>query len=203
MWIREYRERIGLELDELARVVNLYRRYAGEPINGFVSNALIHLLEVNEHTVTHPVLANAIATVCGATSEERDSIVHKSNRGTWVPDETRTRFVERALTKVMGAHPEKPPQVKPVQVQPNVNLGYGPRPVVKLDRTGNTIQRYESIGSAARDNGLDQKWVRRRCDHRIRNPEAMFTPSGHTFRYAAIWDQMSQTQKLNDIRGIW
>ena len=201
MWIREYRERMGLELDELARVVNLYRGYAGEPVNGYASNALIHLLEVDSATVTHPVLANAIATVCGATQEERDSIVHKSYRGTWTPDDGRKPLVEKAFSRVLGAHSRRP-QFEAMQARPKAKLSYGGRRVVKLDRMGNTVQSYDSLIAAAKDNGLNDKWVRRRCDYRIHNPEAMFTKNGFTFRYAALWDEMSQAQKLSDIRGI-
>ena len=92
MWIEAYREREGLERDELARRANKYRYEKGEdPLCGYISDTLIWILETRRNAITHPVLADAIAAVCGATAEQRDMIVAKHNRGTWEPDPGRLR----------------------------------------------------------------------------------------------------------------
>lgn len=202
MWIRDYRERMGLELDDLAKVVNLYRRYEKQTINGVVSDKLIHILEVCDDTVTQPVLADAIAAVCGATREQRDSIVDERYRGTWDPESVCNANVQKALVKVTGVFQDADESL-PQDEKHNLLSYCKKRPVVKLDCMGNTIQSYDSISAAAKENGLNEKYVRRRCDGRIRTRDGMFTPDGYTFRYAVAWDNMSRQEKLRDIDAIY
>ena len=83
MWIEEYRKQNGLELDEFARLVNIAGRRMRPPLEGTVSDTLIHLLEHMKVPRTHPRIADAIAAVCHATQEHRDSIVDPRHKGTW------------------------------------------------------------------------------------------------------------------------
>lgn len=198
MWIREYRERMGLELDEFARVVNLYRQYDKQRVSGYVSNTLVHLLEADGHAITHPVLANAIATVCGATKAQRDSIIRAERRNTpyEAPDAHAKALVVRALKAVRGDAITRCNRDDDAQ-----EPFYTARQVVKLDRMGNTVETYPTIYQTALDNGLAPSYVRRRCQRRIRQYGNMYTPGGYTFRYADEWDRMSQAEKLADIKA--
>ena len=176
MWIEEYRNREGLELYELAEKVNKYRREYDPFSCGIVSDQLLHILERSRNAVTHPRIANAIAEVCGATPEQRDMIVHKIHRGTWEP----TRPGER----------EKVDVSKP-------KIGY--KPVVKVDRYGNIIDRYESLTDAVRYEAHRENSIRDRCKRRI---DQEFTPqTPYTYRYADEWDNMTDEERLRDVGG--
>jgi len=204
MWIRDFRERMGLELDELAKAVNMYRRFTKQRINGVVSDVLIHTLEVDDKAITHPVLANAIAVVCGATREERNSIVAEHNRcETWIcPADSETeKLIRRAIYTATGRLPEDEPKRNEVSPQ-KLAAQFKKRPVVKLNRMGNTLESYDSVLDAANLNGLSNKYVRNRCRRTIKDQRFMFAGDrGYTFRYADEWDAMSQAERLADINA--
>ena len=200
MWIREYREHMGLELFEFARIVNMYRRYAQLQMNGIISDKLIHMLEVDEMAITHPVLANAIATVCGATQEQRNGIVAPYNKCDWIcPSDAETkRLIDRAFYMVMRRMPDEEKSDEGTNEGPS--LAFKKRPVLKLDRMGNTLESYNSVQSAAIANKLSTKWVRNRCRKTIKDKRFIFTEDrNYTFRYADEWDEMSQAERLADI----
>jgi len=178
VWIEDFRRTHGLELDEFARIVNRHREKRGQAINGVVSDTLIHILECSKDAVTHPVLANAIAEVCGATAEQRDMIVTKEHRGEWTPP------------KRKGGTPV----FRPKRKAPN----NGSRAVVKIDRYGNTVGWFESVKNAGMREQLGEGAIRDRCKRRM---EYDITPNcPYTYRYAGEWTGMTGEDKLKDIR---
>ena len=135
MWIEDYRKEHGLELDDFARRVNLAGCKLEPPLEGVVTDMLIHILEISKTPRTHPRIANAIAMACGATPEQRDSIVDERHRGKWHPKPD-----DYNLDNV---------RVRRVQSEYKFGL---PRAVVEIDRRGMIIARYESIKTAAEAN---------------------------------------------------
>lgn len=201
MWIDAYRERMGLSLEELARTVNKYRQFTKQTIFGYVSAKLIYLLEVDDKTVTQPVLADAIAAVCGATREQRNSILAKHNwSNTWAcPDDSEMEtIIRKAIYFATGRMPEV--QKHDEHIAQKWAASFNKRGVVKLDRMGNTIESYDSVLAAANLNSLSTKWVRNRCRRAIKDRQIMFA-KGFTFRYADDWDSMSQAERLADINA--
>ena len=91
----------GLEPDDLARMVNVAGRKMTPKLEGTVSDTLMYILETSKKPRTHPRIADAIATVCHATPEQRDSIVDERHRGTRGNSKKRTTnaSVENARRK--------------------------------------------------------------------------------------------------------
>lgn len=177
MWIEDYRRRNGLELYELAELVNKHRREKGIAY-GIVSDKLLHMLERDKNAVTHPLLANAIAEVCGATPKQRDMIVADIHKGTW-PD----GVMEGPATQ--GRAP------------------FGSKAVVKLDINGAELCRYMSVADAARRTQHSDSVIRDHCKGRVREVTA-YMP--YTFRYADEWDAMDEFQKeceIDALKRIW
>lgn len=81
MWITRFRERYDMTELEFAQALSDAGARLKQPVR--VSEPLLHLLEVRKGAVTHPKIADLIATVCGATPRERDMIVAEPHRGTW------------------------------------------------------------------------------------------------------------------------
>lgn len=176
MWIQDYREANGLELDDFARKVNQYgRRQMTQPLVCTITDELIHLLEIG--AVTHPMIANAIAEYCGATVEQRDMLVNEIHRGEWEPN-----------TKVQ--------YIQPRELSFN-NCKSGAKPVVKVDRHGNVIAAYESVVDAARHEDMNEDNIRNRCKHRVKQDITLEFP--FTFRYQDEWLAMSREEQLRDI----
>ena len=188
MWIREFREAHGLDVDELARRVRMVadtkamRRGRDFPVN--CSAELIYKLETSATPRTHPHIADVIAAACGATAEQRDSIVDKSHRGTWRGDgrPKALDFAAPALTK--RAAPDR---------------SYGKtRTIVKIDPEGRVVERYISVTQAARRNFMSDEFVDWRC---VRNVKSEFAPMGYSFRYAEEWDRMKPEERTKDL--LW
>lgn len=180
MWIEDYRKQYGLELDDMARRVNVAGRKLVPPLEGTVTDMLIHILEVSKVPRTHPRIADAIAMACKATAEQRDSIVDEKHRGTWKPQEN-----DYSIAVV----PE------PVRDKSDYKFG-SPRPVVQIDSHGYIIKRFCSIKSAAAYCGMNKDTITARCKHEISNE---FAKNGSSFRYADTWDRMSRIEKMKDV----
>lgn len=69
-WITAYREKMQIDRQRFARRTGCSER-------------LIFMLEQGQ--VTHPIIADRIAEICGATAAQRDSIVHEKHWGEWQP----------------------------------------------------------------------------------------------------------------------
>lgn len=137
-------------------------------------------LLMNEHNgKTHPEIANAIADHIGATSEERDSIVHSKHRGTYVPIE------ERELLKAQRRR-FLPPNAKGV---------------VAVDKVGNIIATYPTAAEAARRIGVSRSVVLFRCN-RYGFCRDEFKPYGMTFRFEAEWLPMSMEERRADFELV-
>lgn len=141
MWIEDYRTANDLELDEFARRVNQVGRRMKPPLWGTVADTLIYALERNKVPRTHPRIADAIAAVCGATEEQRDSIVDKKHHGTMVR--------VSILAKPAGTQRD-----------------YA---VVKLDANGDVVARYSTFQTAEKCERLSADAIRERCKRRIKN----------------------------------
>lgn len=183
MWIEEYRKRNNLELDEFARRVNIVGRHMEPPLIGTVTDTLIHILEVSKVPRTHPRIANAIATVCGATAEQRDSIVDESHAGEWEP--TTVAEMNKTATKP-----------KPTNYAPNALVSSRERPVVKIDRDGRVVARYDSVSAAESDGEMSRDSIRERCNRNVLNE---FRRYGYTYRYENEWKRLNAIEKLRDI----
>lgn len=141
MWIEDYRTANDLELDEFARRVNHVGRRMRPPLMGTVSDTLVHMLERSKTPRTHPRIADAIAAVCGATEEQRDSIVDKKHHGTMVK------------VSILA---------KPAETQRDYA-------VVKLDANGDVVARYSTFQTAEKCERLSADAIRERCKRRIKN----------------------------------
>ena len=174
MWLTDYRRENNLELYELGEKV----RRAGRRKNPalYVSDLLLHRLEVDPNFRTVPRIANLIAEVCWATPEQRDALVLDKYRGTW---------------KRPARRPEEREPVKPVSM-------VVARQTLVIDREGNEIARFPSTSAAAMRCGISQDTVCRRCNRRIDGDEFQFM--GYTFRYSDEWEGMSPDERKRDLR---
>lgn len=175
MFIEDYRRANGLELDDFARRVNLVGKHMQPPLEGTVSDTLIHILERSKVPRTHPRIADAIATVCGATAEQRDSIVAEHHRGTWTPVR---------MSDVCGRKVTQGP--KP----------WDERPVVMIDKNGHVLKTYKNITNAAVGAEISTKGIASRCKRMIKGE---FDRLDYTYRYANEWSRMSMEEKLRDL----
>ena len=174
MWIEDYRRKEGLELDEFARRVNRHSRKMNPPLLCTVTDELIYILERDKKSKTHPLIANSIAEVCGATVEQRDSIVAEIHRGTWSPDTQKQVVIPEPKKHVNGA-----------------------MPVVKVDLHGNIIAYFESVMDAGVQEPHSTDYVRKRCKRRV---EYEFTPERpYTYRYESEWREMTPEQRIKDL----
>lgn len=124
--------------------------------------------------ITHPGIADRIADYVGATSEQRDSIVHASKRGSYVPNRScKLEFVSKAFP--------------------------GSKEVVALDRVGLEVMRFPSIAEAAKKFKTSSNSVSTRCRRKGSASCDEFLSCGFTFRYAAEWDAMGENERKTDI----
>lgn len=198
MWIEEFREKHGIDRHEFARRVRVLgaRKRRSRPIS--CSENLVYLLERMSKPRTHPEIANLIAEACGATAEERDSIVAEKHRGTWTGDGVPKalegwRFQKINVIRAAPAHP-----VGALREVDNRRV-YNGKPVVRIDRQGRITARYPSMSVAAVQNLQSLDVVERRAKKRIRDE---FTKTGYSFRYAAEWDAMNDEARLADLRRV-
>lgn len=135
-----------------------------------ISEHLMWILQNQRGGVTHPKLADRIADYVGATPEERDSIVHKRHRGTYVPGSAGA-----ALQDVRN------------------------RRVVAIDKRGRIIKKFTSTEDAAQHYGCSRNSVWERCTRFTRDISEFSLLDGISFRYAAKWSKLSDTERLRDI----
>ena len=176
MWLTEYRERNGLELYELGRMVRRLGARMLPPLT--VSDTLLYRLEIDRNFRTVPKLANLIAEACGATAKQRDELVLAEYRGTWAP-------------------PKRPARL-PAPTPPPVNRN-APRVTLAIDRAGNIVGRFNSTSEAAVRCGIAQTSVCDRCNRKYTAHE--FRLLGITFRYADQWEAMTAGQREADLNG--
>lgn len=178
MWIEEYRKAYGLELDDLARRVNVAGRKMEPRLCCTVTDTLIYVLERSKTPRTHPRIADAIAIACKATAEQRDSIVDEKHRGTFDPQQYNYTVSDAKVEKPVRQH-------KP---------GYE-HSVVKVSKSGKVISRYKSLAEAERYGDMSIDTIRRRC----RRMGDEFAKFDYTYRWAEEWDLMNRIQRLRDL----
>ena len=176
MWIEDYREANGLELDDFARRVNIVGKKMTPRLVCTVSDTLIHILERSKNPRTHPRIADAIATTCGATAEQRDSIVDEKWRGTWEP---------MCITDLTTDN---------ANVEKEYKVGYE-HPVVMVDENAHIVKRYRSLTAAENHTGVSLDMIRGRCRRQVKCEMI----EGYTFRYASEWEDMTMMERLKDI----
>lgn len=182
-WIEAFRRRMCLEARELAAIAG-------------VMETLIVLLENRKGAITHPLIANRLAELCGASAEQRDAIVAEQHRGTRKPDP------DKAWKRPT---PPAPAPKLPETERPQIPKGTGQRgglnkrAVVKLDSFGREIGRYEGVLNAARLEGITPAVICRRCNRSVTGRE--MTVQGVTWRYADEWDLMTESQRIADMEG--
>ena len=149
-----------------------------------VSEHLLWILQNQHGGVTHPKIADRIADFIGSTPEERDSIVHKRHRGTYVPN-----------PKNPGLKRNKP---RPTEVwRPGTERSV----VVAIDENGKELARYHSLNNAAMTFGCDYSAVRNRCDKTVTHADE-FSAFGISFRYYDEWKELSAAKRKQDIEYI-
>lgn len=173
VWIEDYRKQYGLEPDDLARMVNVAGRKMIPKLEGTVSDTLIYILETSKNPRTHPRIADAIATVCHATPEQRDSIVDEKHRGKWKAGTAESQQVQTPAWKL-----------------------HGEKPVVMVDGTGKVICKYSSTADASRASRIATKTIGEICKRKRKNVLARYK---FTFRYVEEWEAMSNEQQIQDI----
>ena len=175
MWIEDYRREHNLELDEFARLVNAVGREIHSPWYGTVTDELVYTLETRKNAKTHPHFADAIAVVCKATPEQRDSIVAEKHRG-WEPPKKNFSWSSR-----------------PTVIKPDRNAFA----VVMISPAAKILKRYKNVRIAAMYGEMGEDAIKKRCQHKV---EHEFTPDRpYTYRYAKDWDCLSREAKIKDI----
>ena len=195
MWIEDFRTKYGLERDEFARRVRVLgaRKRPERPIG--CTEALVYMLERSSRPITHPNIADLLAEACGATAEQRDSIVAKKWRGEWKGD-----GIPRCLKGcewTMGKAKEAAPGPRD---QPYWRRGVaGRRSIVKIDANGNVLERYVSLTQATALCGQSMNSIGERARKCVRNE---FIPGGHSFRFAEEWDKMTPEERRKDLEWV-
>lgn len=138
------------------------------------SEYLMWMLQFRRNCVVHHKIADKIADMLNATSEERDSIVSAEHKGTYASK--RIRRVKRSPR-------------------------YNAKEIVLVDRTGAIIKKYASIMETV-DNlkCCTAPTIVNRCNrvHTTRIKDE-FEPYGMTFRFAEEWEAMSDEERRNDL----
>lgn len=203
MWIRDYRRRYGLAREALGRLAKC-------------SGELIYILECGG--VTHPGIADRIASVCGAGRDERNSIIAEEHqrRGYRQMPKYRARgeraekayFLrlarkqkEEELARQARVQAEQPAG-QPTDVgQPTERETAGrlaaaqPTQIVAIDRHGYIVSRYDDCAAASREYGMRESSIRGRCEYKVTKADE-FAIHGVTFRYAAEWDELDEDERL-------
>lgn len=190
MWIQEFREKNELSVHQFGNLVR--RRCERAKLAGRISDGLIENLEGIRGYVTHPRFANVIAEVCGATAEQRDSIVAEPRRGKWKPGR-RGAAAEAELERARANPWRTLPAVKPTQPAKEKSLpvedpdaerqgGAPKKPVLQIDRSGKVLARFDSLKDAAKATGLSTPAIAERCLRRLKGNE--FKRYGFTFRWS-------------------
>lgn len=217
MWIKDYREREGLELYQLQQRVNSFIHKMSNPIEATISGELIHMLEVDKNAVTHPRIANAIAIMCDATQEQRDMIVADVHKGKWfgpteeenkLANKVRNMWEEREMREFLIKNVPIQ-QTQPEQRAPSNPYPKNRKEIVKVDRTANVVARYKSIKAAVKaEYPTSTHIIIARCRRQLKREFSVEnmdikhnngTPVNYTFRYAEEWDNMTREQQIMDI----
>ena len=188
MWIDEFRREHGMDVDEFARRVRMlgarkYKKDRGRSFPVGCSSDLVYRLEMAAKPRTHPNIADLIAEACGATAEQRDSIVDPMHRGTWSGD-----GVPKILDYVPVAFRAKANETEKKYVKG--------REIVRIDRGGNVTGRFVSLVQAAEENHVSIDVVEMRVKRYI---SGEFDFRGFSFRYADEWDRYSQERRRADM----
>lgn len=187
MWIDEFREGIGMERDEFARRVRVLgaRKRPGRPIG--CSETLVYILERRKGAITHPVIASLLAEACGATSEQRDSIVAKKYRGGWSGD---------GVPRIRAAAAPRPAAVEKPKATRELPNG---RDVVMIDGAGRVVRRYTSMTQAAVESGQGITCVYDRVHRRVKRE---FDRFGYTFRMWDEWKEKNEDERRADLTWV-
>lgn len=189
MWIEEYRKKHGMTLEVFGKMVRWMGEKRKEGWKMRVSDQLIYILETRPKAVTHPNIADLLAEACGATPRQRDMIVAAKHRGTW----RGTRRPDAA--KLLGTL-EKP---KPAErAYEKVVRAYKGRRVVKLNRQGRVVERFDGVASAAIHDGVDKSIIANRCHRLLKGDE--FKLNGHTYRFEDEWDRTDPKRAAAELR---
>ena len=202
-WIERFRKeyqrrdgRKGISQDELAKMVRKCKVYCvreGSKRKKLrtvgCSEALIEILE--HGGITHPNIAEAIATVCGATEEQKNGLMHEKHWNGYKDMITPTPWGEITITP-------KPKEKKLKTDDPNWIDGKC-KAVVQLDRGGNVIKRYDSMSEASKDAKLALSSVSLRCNHQIGDETDEYMARGCTWRFESEWNALTEEQKKNEI----
>lgn len=166
-WLKAWREAHGIEREDFARLVE-------------VSEPLIAILE-NQNGITHPLIADTIADCTGATSAQRDSLVHKKHHGTYKPNPRHSaeKLQKRRLKKTTPANT---------------------RAIVALNIAGDIDGIYDSADDAAAAHApCSVRSVLNRCERKMGEKTDEFYPYFVTFRFLDEWSCMTQDQRDVDM----
>jgi hypothetical protein len=184
-WLRKFREQyarkdggIGISKDELAAMVKNSDTGCSAVLIGIIENG----------GITHPGIARRIAKVTGATEKQFNSMVHKKYHGEYKPSKRRTYtdFAE-------GARPQP---FSPGVTTPNA------RKVLCIGRDGKILKIYDSMLQAAEKCGCSPGAAENRCYRRMVHTSDEFKLLGYTFRFADEWVEMTQRQRMKDLKLI-
>ena len=202
-WIKQFRTqyqrrdgRKGISQEELAKMVRKCKVYCireGSKRKKLrtvgCSEALIEILE--HGGITHPNIAEAIATVCGATEDQKNSIIHEKHRNGYKDMVIPQPWGEMTLKP-------KPKQEKPKKEDPNW-IDSKCKAVVKLNRDGEVEKRFDSMSEAAKDASIALSSVSLRCNHQIGDETDEYSTRGCTWRFESEWNALTEEQKKNEI----
>lgn len=184
-WLKQFREGYrrkdggtGISRDEMAELVR--DRDTG------CSAVLIGILE--NGGITHPGIARRIAKVTRASAEQFNSMVHKKYHGEYSPGK------KRAYSDC--AEGARPQPHTPGVTTPNA------RKVLCISRDGRILKIYDSMLQAAEKCGCSPGAAENRCYRRMVHTSDEFKLLGCTFRFADEWAEMTQQQRMKDIKLI-
>lgn len=202
-WIEKFRReykrkdgRTGIIQEELAKMVRKTKVYCvreGSKRKRLRTVGCSEvLIEILEHGgITHPNIAEAIATVCGATEEQRNSIVHEKYHGEWQRTD----------------QPAKPRSNEERKKREEAKLNKAPKNedkckiVVQIGVDGTEMKRYKSLTDAAKNENVVISSVSIRCNHRISEHIDEFAYAGCTWRFAHEWDAMNEAQRQAEVQA--
>jgi hypothetical protein len=203
-WIKKWRlnyvdkyGRKGLSQEDFARMVRKQKVYCAREGSKRKKLRTVGcsevLIEILEHGgITHPNIAEAIATVCGATEEQKYSIMHEKHWSGYVDSIRPQLWGEMTLIKT------KKKKEKPKKDDPNYVDGKC-KAVVQLDRAGNVEKRFAMMSEAAKENDVALSTVSLRCNHQIGDTTDEYCTCGRTWRFEDEWNALSEEQRKEEL----
>lgn len=177
-WLKQWRSEHQLSRKQLAEKIKKPGTISNPGSEIGCSELLIGILEGGG--ITHPLIADRIADVTGATSAQRDMLVHKIHYGTYRPQKI-----------------QKKGKINPRST--NADCGTeDSRPVVRIDAMLQT-KHYAGIKEAATDEGCKTEVIRMRCDRALVEKRKDMMMRDHTWRYADEWDNMNRIEQMRDM----